>query len=221
MMRAWTKIVACGTALGIRKVLAAKGHALSPDDVEDVSRSAIDYAATLSGADYLEAVGKIHAYGREMARFFDDWDMLLTATLAEPPAKIGRFSHTGKDYVDYRMGAGMVFDYSPFCAAFNASGQPAASLPLFWNAEGLPIGIHLAARFGADEDACRAVGRVGIRPPLGDEARDGMAKTRQGGEDLITEKRVGRPGASIWRNRLTTNVPFADHSRRRTPDSAN
>ena len=87
-----------------------------------------------------------------MAGFFDGWDMLLTATLAEPPAKIGRFSHTGKDYVDYRMGTGMVFDYSPFCAAFNASGQPAASLPLFRNAEGLPIGIHLAARFGADED---------------------------------------------------------------------
>lgn len=152
MMRAWTQIVACGTALGIRKTLAAKGRELGPDDVEDVSRSAMDHAATLSGADYLGAVGKIHAYGREMAGFFDRWDMLLTATLAEPPAKIGRFSHTGKDYVDYRMGAGMVFDYSPFCAAFNASGQPAASLPLSWNAEGLPIGIHLAARFGADED---------------------------------------------------------------------
>ncbi|WP_347310286.1 amidase [Defluviimonas sp. SAOS-178_SWC] len=152
MMRAWTTVVACGTALGIRKTLAATGRDLAPDDVEEVSRSAMAYAATLSGADYLEAVGKIHAYGREMAGWFDRWDMLLTATLAEPPAKVGRFSHGGKDYVDYRMGSGMVFDYSPFCAAFNASGQPAASLPLYWNAEGLPIGIHLAARFGADED---------------------------------------------------------------------
>ncbi|MBC7140806.1 MAG: amidase [Rhodobacteraceae bacterium] len=151
MMAAWTKIVGCGTALGIRKALAAKGRALGPDDVEEVSRSTLDYAATISGADYLESVGKIHAYGREMAGFFDGWDMLLTATLAEPPAMVGRFSHAGRDYVDYRMGAGMVFDYSPFCAAFNASGQPAASLPLYWTAEGLPIGIHLAARFGADE----------------------------------------------------------------------
>ena len=152
MMRAWTKIVACGTALGIRNALAATGRDLAPNDIEDVSRSAVDYAATLSGADYLEAVGKIHAYGREMAEFFNGWDVLLTATLAEPPAKIGRFSHTGRDYVDYRIGPGMVFDYSPFCAAFNASGQPAASLPLHWSAEGLPIGIHLACRFGADEE---------------------------------------------------------------------
>lgn len=153
MMAAWTKIVACGTALGIRKALAARGRDLAPDDVEDLSRSAMDYAATISGADYLESVGKIHAYGREMAGFFDNgWDILLTATLAEPPAKVGRFSHRGADYVNYRMGKGMIFDYSPFTAAFNASGQPAVSLPLAQSAGGLPIGIHLAAPFGADEE---------------------------------------------------------------------
>jgi amidase/6-aminohexanoate-cyclic-dimer hydrolase len=45
----------------------------------------------------------------------------------------------------------MVFDYSPFCAAFNASGQPAASVPLSWTREGLPVGAHLAARYGDDE----------------------------------------------------------------------
>ncbi|MFN0114543.1 MAG: amidase [Paracoccaceae bacterium] len=148
MMRAWTKIVACGTDLWLRPAL--KGR--SPDGlVEPLCRSAMDYAATLSGADYLASVAKIHAYGREMAAFFGDWDMLLTATLAEPPAAIGRFSHADPDYVHFRTGPGMVFDYSPFCAAFNASGQPAASLPLWWNSQGLPVGIHLAARFGADE----------------------------------------------------------------------
>ncbi|MEZ5779995.1 MAG: amidase family protein [Paracoccaceae bacterium] len=153
MMRAWTRIVGCGTALSVQKALAVRGKTLQPDDVDDVTRSAIGYAATLSGADYLDSVGKIHAYGREMAGFFDEgWNVLLTATLAEPPAGIGRFSHRGKDYLDYRMGAGMVFEYSPFCAAFNASGQPAVSLPLHWNAGNLPIGIHLAAPFGADEE---------------------------------------------------------------------
>lgn len=172
MMEAWTKIVGCGTALSIRKALAAKGRELRPDDVEDVSRSAIAYAATLSGADYLDAVGKIHAYGREMAAFFADWDMLLTATLAEPPAEIGRFGHGGRDYVDYRMGPGMVFDYSPFCAAFNASGQPAVSLPLHMTPEGLPVGVHLAAGFGADEELIALAAEVeaaapwaGRRPP--------------------------------------------------------
>jgi amidase/6-aminohexanoate-cyclic-dimer hydrolase len=86
-----------------------------------------------------------------MATFFHGVDILLTATMAEPPAVIGRFAHDRCDYETYRAGPGMVFDYSPFCAAFNASGQPAASVPLFWNGEGLPIGIHLAAPFGEDE----------------------------------------------------------------------
>jgi amidase/6-aminohexanoate-cyclic-dimer hydrolase len=151
MMRAWTKIVACGTALSVASVLRKKGRDLQPGDVENLALGAIDYARTLSGADYLEAVGKIHAYGREMAAFFERYDMMLTPTLAELPADIGRFSHSAADFVEYRMGAGMVFEYSPFCVAANASGQPAVSLPLHWTADGLPVGVHIAARFGADE----------------------------------------------------------------------
>lgn len=151
MMAAWTKIVACGTALSVESKVRKRGRELAPGEVENISLSAIDYARTISGADYLEAVGKVHAYGREMAAFFEDYDMLLTATLAEPPAVIGRFDHSAEDYVDYRMGPGRVFDYSPFAAAFNASGQPAASLPLHWTGDGLPVGVHLAAAFGQDE----------------------------------------------------------------------
>lgn len=151
MMRAWTKIVACGTALGVRKAVAARGSPLLDGEVEGVTHGAIDYAATLSGADYLEAVGQIHAFGREMAGFFAGYDILLSATLAEPPALVGRFAHHTRDFVHYRMGEGMVFDYSPFCAAFNASGQPAASLPLAMSQDGLPIGIQMAAPFGEDE----------------------------------------------------------------------
>ena len=150
MMRAWTDIVAVGTALGIRRAL--KGRALSADLVEGVGRGACAHAETLHPTRYLEAVGMIHAFGREMAAVFADGpDILLSATLAEPPAKVGRFSHATEDYVGYRMGPQGIFAYSPFCAIFNASGQPAASLPLGWSRDGLPIGVHLAAAFGRDE----------------------------------------------------------------------
>jgi amidase len=154
MMRAWTDIVAVGTALSIEKAL--HGKAATPDQIEGVGRGAAAYAATLSPTRYLEAVGEIHAFGRQMAAFFEPetgvgYDILLTATLAEPPAKVGRFAHTTIDYLDYRVGPNGVFAYSPFCAIFNASGQPAASLPLGTASNGLPIGIHLAAPFGQDE----------------------------------------------------------------------
>jgi amidase/6-aminohexanoate-cyclic-dimer hydrolase len=154
MMRAWTDIVAVGTALGIHTAL--KGRPLTDALVEPVSRGAVAHAATLGPTRYLEAVGEIHAFGRQMAAVFDPDDqpgpdILLSATLAEPPARVGRFSHATDDYVAFRTGPAGVFAYSPFCAVFNASGQPAASLPLGTSATGLPIGIHLASRFGADE----------------------------------------------------------------------
>lgn len=151
MMQAWTDIVACGTALTVRTELETLGRPLREDDLERVSRTALDHAASLDGADYLRAITTIHRYGRQMARFFEDWDMLLTPTLAEPPARIGRFAHDTDDYLDYRLAPGRSFDYSPYCAAFNATGQPAMSVPLHWSGAGLPIGIHLAARFGEDE----------------------------------------------------------------------
>jgi amidase/6-aminohexanoate-cyclic-dimer hydrolase len=150
MMRAWTDIVGIGTALAIRSKLGDRPP--RADEVEGVGRGAWAYARTLHPTRYLEAVGDIHAFGRQMAGFFDRGpDVLLTATLAEPPARVGRFAHDTEDYVAYRTGPKGIFAYSPFCAVFNASGQPAASLPLGWSGEGLPIGVHLAAAFGQDE----------------------------------------------------------------------
>ena len=166
MMRAWTDIVAVGTALGIQSAL--KGRPLTPDLVEGVGRGAVAHAETLHPTRYLEAVGQIHAFGRQMAGFFHDGpDILLSATLAEPPARVGRFSHATTDYVAYRTGPEGIFAYSPFCAVFNASGQPAASLPLGWSKDGLPIGIHLAAAFGQDETLIALCAEVERAAPWG------------------------------------------------------
>ena len=100
-----------------------------------------------------------------MAAFFAGHDVLLTATLAEPPGLIGRFAHSHGDYLDYRMGEGMVFAYSPFTAAFNASGQPVMSVPLHWTPDGLPVGVHLAAAFGADEMLMSLAGQIEAARP--------------------------------------------------------
>ncbi|MFO1203182.1 MAG: amidase family protein [Tabrizicola sp.] len=172
MMRAWTDIVGVGTALSIRSKLGDR--APRADEVEGVGRGAWAYAQTLHPTRYLQAVGEIHSFGRQMAGFFDQGpDVLLCATLAEPPAKVGRFAHDTEDYVAYRTGPDGIFAYSPFCAIFNASGQPAASLPLGWSRDGLPIGVHLAAAFGQDElliSLCAEVERAapwaGKRAPM-------------------------------------------------------
>ncbi|PCH70161.1 MAG: hypothetical protein COC12_08625 [Rhodobacteraceae bacterium] len=149
MMLAWTKIVACGTALTVRSYLG--DTPLDPTLIEGVTRGALTYADTVSGADYLAAVNAVHAFGRRMAHVFDDCDVLLTPTLAAPPAPVGQYKPDNEDFLDYRTGKGGVFDYSPFTAIFNASGQPSVSLPLHWSGDGLPVGLHLAMGFGDDE----------------------------------------------------------------------
>jgi amidase len=180
MMTAWSKVVACGAATFVGSAVRKRGSPLRPDDIEALTRGAVAYAATVSGSDYLEAVNKIHAYGREMAAFFERYDMLLTATLAEPPAVLGRFDHTRGDYLDYRLGPGRVFAYSPFTASFNASGQPAASLPLHWSADGLPVGIHLAAGFGRDELLMGLCARIEEARPWFDRRPPIVQSTRAG-----------------------------------------
>ncbi len=63
---------------------------------------------------------------------------------------IGRFQPDNDDFLDYRMGPNGVLAYSPFTALANGTGQPAMSIPLFWNAGGLPIGTHFMARAGEE-----------------------------------------------------------------------
>lgn len=149
MMMAWTKIVAAGTLLSVRykKVIAE----VTLDDVDGVTYGAIQLGQTVSGADYLQSINTVHAFGRKMAGLFEEFDILLSPTLAEPPAQIGRFKPINTDFMDYRNGPDGVFAYSPYTAIFNASGQPAMSLPLYWTPDNLPVGVHFAAAYGNDE----------------------------------------------------------------------
>ena len=81
-----------------------------------------------------------------------EYDVLLTATLGEPPAAIGRMASdradAWTDFLDYRLNH--VLPYSPFTALANGTGQPAMSVPLWWNEAGLPVGSHFMAKAGDD-----------------------------------------------------------------------
>ena len=73
-------------------------------DVDGVTYGAIQLGKTVSGADYLESINTVHAFGRKMAYLLEEFDILLSPTLAEPPAKIGRFKPVNSDFMDYRNG---------------------------------------------------------------------------------------------------------------------
>lgn len=75
----------------------------------------------------------------------DEFDAILHPTLAEPPVPVGYF-HDQEPAENFERQK----RFTPFCAMYNISGQPAVNVPLHWNAEGLPIGIMLAGRLGGE-----------------------------------------------------------------------
>ena len=150
LMRCWADVVASGTALTVESAERAMGRKVADHELEGVTWGALEHAKTVRGADYLAGINTVHAMGRRMARFLAGYDVLLTPTLGEPPAKVGRFKPVSRDFLDYRLGPNGVLPYSPFTALFNATGQPAISLPLHWTPDGLPVGVHFAAKFGED-----------------------------------------------------------------------
>ncbi len=102
-----------------------------------------------SGVRYADAVTSIHMLGRRLAAFLSDFDLILTPTLTREPPLIGSLDPFD-DSLDLATLIDRFHSYSPFTALFNASGQPAMSVPLYWTAGGLPLGSHFAARFGEE-----------------------------------------------------------------------
>jgi amidase len=69
--------------------------------------------------------------------------------------------------------AAQAFDFIPWTPVFNITGMPAMSVPLWWNAQGLPVGVHFAAPFGDDATLFRLAAQLeearswhDRRPPL-------------------------------------------------------
>ncbi len=154
------KVVGCGTAMAIEARIRALGREPDPAELEPVARGALEVGRRTSGPEYLAALGALHALGRRVARFFVDYDVLLAPVLAEPPAKLGRFAMTNPDFLDYRLGPNGIAPYSPFTPLANMTGQPAATVPLAWSRDGLPIGIQLVARFGDEATLFRLAAQL-------------------------------------------------------------
>ena len=79
--------------------------------------------------------------------FFQQWDVLLTPVLRTPAFKIGMRDQTKFPYKELED---IVSDYVCYTSLHNICGTPAASVPLHWDSNGLPLGSQFAARMGAE-----------------------------------------------------------------------
>jgi amidase len=127
--------------------IRAHGRLPGPDDLEPVTRLAAERGRGISAHDYIRAVQTFHRTGRQLGAFFEKHDVLLSPTIARTSLPLGVVRMDGSSEQFDQALAPMV----AFTAVCNTSGMPAMSVPLAWTDEGLPIGLHFVARFGAEE----------------------------------------------------------------------
>jgi amidase len=124
--------------------------ALYPDlDASQLEPLNAEFAArsdATSSADYVRAYVRLQSYGRRVARFVAGYDVVLTPTLAQPPVPVGWIREPADPWEQYER----ALAFTPYTPAVNVAGLPAASVPLAWTEDGLPVGIHLVASYGAE-----------------------------------------------------------------------
>ena len=104
-------------------------------------------AGRFSAADYAAGIECTQQAARDLSRFFEKHDVLLTPTLAKPPLPLGEISMMMDDWTSY---LDKMLNEIPFTPLFNATGAPAASLPLAKCPNGLPVGVQMGAGLGKE-----------------------------------------------------------------------
>ena len=122
---------------------ASLGRDLAEGDVEPGTWETASRGTAISGPQYADAIRTIHDSTRQVARFMQDYDIILSPTMATPPLEIGRLSLSREDRHAFGVDISKTI---AFTSLFNATGNPAMSVPLAWNDAGLPIGIQFVGR---------------------------------------------------------------------------
>jgi Asp-tRNA(Asn)/Glu-tRNA(Gln) amidotransferase A subunit family amidase len=119
------------------------GREAKPDDVEPGTWAVAELSKGLRAVDYAGAVKVLHRTGRELARFLTSYDAILSPTMGTPPPKLGVLSLSAPDMKEQVR---VLMEATGYTQLANTSGAPAMSVPLFWNAAGLPIGVQFVGR---------------------------------------------------------------------------
>ena len=134
----------------------------TPDQFEELTWALAEQGRAVTGSAYLLAVGVLQIIARQIARFFVNYDVWITPTLAEPPLPLGSFNPKPGDAL---YGLQRATAFVPFTPLSNVTGQPAMSVPLFWNAAGLPVGTHFVGRFGDEATLFRLAAQLEAARP--------------------------------------------------------
>jgi amidase len=151
------KVWASGVAWSVALAEHETRRTARPEDFEPLTWALVEMGRKISSPEYLVAWTALQGLARRIAQFFAHYDIWLTPTLALPPVPLGHFDAPASNPLAGLWRATEFVAFTPFA---NITGQPAMSVPLLWNAEGLPIGTHFVARFGDEATLFRLAAQL-------------------------------------------------------------
>ena len=170
MVELFIPVWSAGCAWSIEALATMTGQTPSQDQFEPLTWALYEMGRQQTASQYLLAITMFQQMSRAIAGFFEDYDVLITPTATEPPPPLGSFDAPPDDPMQAMVRAGEYVPFTPIC---NFTGQPAMSVPLMWNADGLPVGTHFVGRFGDEATLFRLAAQLeqarpwsGKRPPV-------------------------------------------------------
>ena len=156
-------LIAAAVAAALEDWSAALGRKISPEEYEPLNTLFTTMGQATSAPSYLASMLWLEGFRRRMITFWSEqgFDLLCTPVLALPTARLGELS-------DPVSGELKVLETLRFTAQFNVSGQPAASLPLHWAGDGMPIGVQLVADYGREDLLIRVASQLEQARPWAD-----------------------------------------------------
>jgi amidase len=139
------------------------GRRPADDELEPLTRAYWDMGRQVSASDYLLAIEDCQAFARRVAHFLTTIDVWLTPTMSAPPAPIGEITSTAEEPLRALARGAPTVGYAGVVA--NITGTPAMSVPLWWNASGLPIGVHFLGRYGDEATLFRLASQLAAARP--------------------------------------------------------
>lgn len=166
LLRAHMTIIAAFTARDVADM--GKWLGRKPKGLEIGTRMMAELGAGVSQAQLDAALAEWRRAAAAMEAFHRDHDVLLTPTAATPPLPHGAFDFSPVEALAMevltrlRLGRHLFGDkacdsaidqvvhHFAFTPLANATGQPAMSVPLYWNGDNLPVGVQFTAARGEE-----------------------------------------------------------------------
>jgi amidase len=181
--RSFFRMFCAGTASEFALYERVFRRPVTAADVEPGTFTCALLGQQMSAADFALDLRLLREAQRSVGRFLARYDVLLTPTLGLPPLPVGALRPRAQEIALEAVGkrtplrwllrvpklidfvVDRAFAFTPFSPIANVTGQPAMSVPLSWNADGLPIGVMFMAALGGEPLLLRLASQLEAERP--------------------------------------------------------